>query len=350
MNIPALLFDIVVLVLSFGAIHYVSEKYFISTLDYLSKKLRLSSDMAGSTLMAAGSSAPELAVALIAVFMKGGHEAIGVGTIVGSALFNILIITGIVMYIKRSSKLVWQPIFRDIIFYVLSILLLAYIFSQGEVDLFAGVLLVGTYILYIAVVYYWKRIFPYEDREVELEEPEEKPAKKYAMLALFMQKINKSLLRYQFLTFILSIGLISLFSWILVSSAVDISELLGVPELLVGLTVVAIGTSIPDLLSSRIVAKQGRPGMAINNAIGSNIFDILIGLGLPFLLFALIFNTGFVVESSDLVYSIGILLASAVLLFLFFFLGKWKTSRMVGIIMIVLYCLYLGQVIYNNVY
>ena len=114
MNLTALIIDFVLLIISFGAIHFVSERYFVESLDHLSKKLRLSSDMAGSTLMAAGSSAPELAVALFAILMKGNHEAIGVGTIVGSALFNILVITGVVMYIRGKSKLIWQPIFRDI--------------------------------------------------------------------------------------------------------------------------------------------------------------------------------------------------------------------------------------------
>src|SRR5210317_2258358 len=143
MNIFEFVIDVALLIFSFGAIHFVSERYFIDSLDHISRKLKLSSDMAGSTLMAAGSSAPELSVALFAIFMAGNHEAIGVGTIVGSALFNILVITGVVMWYRRSKKLIWQPIFRDIIFYIVAILLLAYIFFKGELSLLGGVLLVG---------------------------------------------------------------------------------------------------------------------------------------------------------------------------------------------------------------
>ncbi|MCK5337434.1 MAG: hypothetical protein KAJ50_01435, partial [Bacteroidales bacterium] len=142
-----------------------------------------------------------------------------------------------------------------------------------------------------------------------------------------------------------SVALISLLSWVLVKSAVGISAALGIPELLVGITIVAVGTSVPDLISSTIVARQGRPGMAINNAIGSNTFDILIGLGLPFLLYVLIKGEGFGLLSTDLYVSIGILLSSSVILLFFFILGGWRSSRPVGIVLIILYLIYLGHVI-----
>lgn len=348
MYLTGLILDFIILALSFWAIHYVSENYFIESLDHLSKKLRLSSDMAGSTLMAAGSSAPELAVALFALFMAGSHEAIGVGTIVGSALFNILAITGVVMYVRKSAKLVWQPIFRDIIFYILAVLMLGFIFKEGEVTLLAGIVLVSIYVVYVVVVFFWKRFLPYQDTEVEKEVKEKKSIVKKGLLSQKIEIFNTTLLKYQFLAFIISIGLITMFSWLLVNAAVGISEALGVPELLIGLTIVAIGTSVPDMISSMIVARQGRPGMAINNAIGSNTFDILIGLGLPFLLYAIVYGKGFAVAGDDLFYSVSILLASAIILFLFFVFGKWKTSKIMGILLILLYVLYLGHIIYIN--
>ncbi len=349
MNITGLIIDFLLLGLSLATLHYISKNYFIKSLDHLSKKLKMSSDMAGSTLMAAGSSAPELAVALFAVFMAGSHEAIGIGTIVGSALFNILLITGVVMYIHKSAKLIWQPILRDIIFYILAILLLVYVFIEGEITLLNAALLVGVYLIYILVVYFWKRIFPYEDIEVEIKSKVEDKSASVNWINQKIESFNHYFCQYQFFVFIISIGLISILSWILVRSAVGISESLGIPELLIGLTIVAIGTSIPDLISSMIVARQGRPGMAINNAIGSNVFDILIGLGLPFLLYVLINGTGFGIASDNLIFSVSILMASAVILLLFFLLGGWKSSRMVGVILILLYVVYLGYVIYNSI-
>jgi K+-dependent Na+/Ca+ exchanger-like protein len=347
MNPGLLIIDFLLLILSFAALHFVSERYFIESLDHLSKKLRLSSDMAGSTLMAAGSSAPELAVALFAVLMKGNHEQIGIGTIVGSALFNILVITGAVMYLRTRAKLIWQPIFRDVLFYIIAIVLLAFIFIAGEVNMFSAALLMGSYLVYIFVVYYWKRIFPYEDAE---DEPDKRQLR-HRVLRSSLDRISRPLDivlgRNQFFVFVISIGLISLLSWLLVSSAVGISEALGVPELLIGITIVAIGTSVPDLISSVIVARQGRPGMAVNNAIGSNIFDILVGLGLPFLLYSLFTGDGINLVARDLALSISILLGSSIVLLLFFLLRGWRTSRTVGVVLIILYLAYLVQVIFT---
>ena len=195
--------DVVLLIFSFGAIHFVSEKYFIESLDHISKKLKLSSDMAGSTLMAARSSAPELSVALFAIFMSGHHEAIGVGTIVGSALFNILVITGMVMWYRRSTKLIWQPIFRDIIFYIVAVLLLGYIFFKGELSLLGSALLVGIYVLYVVVVYFWKRILPYEDVEDENNEEIEIDKDPHKVSGI-LKSFDKLIAPYQFIIFIKS--------------------------------------------------------------------------------------------------------------------------------------------------
>lgn len=350
MDILGFVMDVVLLIFSFGAIHFVSEKYFIESLDHISKKLKLSSDMAGSTLMAAGSSAPELSVALFAIFMSGHHEAIGVGTIVGSALFNILAITGVVMWYRREAgkKLIREPILRDIIFYILSVVLLGYIFSLGELTLAGAIMLVSLYILYVVAVYYWKRIFKYKDVEHD-SVLKEKEKKGHTWAPYFLIWLDKYISRFQFVVFIISIGLISLLSWILVNSAVNISAALGVPEFLVGITIVAIGTSVPDLISSAIVAKQGKHGMAINNAIGSNIFDILIGLGLPFLLYMLIHGSGFELASDNLLFSVSALLGSAVLLLVFFRWRNWQISKPFGIFLVLLYVMYLGHVIVTSI-
>lgn len=346
MDILVLIKDLALLIFSFAAMHLVSERYFIESLDHISKRLRLSSDMAGSTLMAAGSSAPELAVALFAIFMAGHHEAIGVGTIVGSALFNILAISGVVMLYPRVSKqLVKAPILRDILFYIVSVLALGYIFHTGKLNLLAGILLVGLYVIYVIVIYYWKRFFPYDDKEAD---PEKDENESHTRLSNVLDKVDGPFKRYQFLVFIVSIGLISLLSWVLVKSAVSISEILGIPEFLIGITIVAIGTSVPDLISSAIVAKQGRHGMAINNALGSNTFDILIGLGLPFLLYMIINDSGFELASDNLFVSVGFLLGSALLLLVYFLLSKWRISRTFGFILLVLYVMYLMHVIITS--
>jgi Ca2+/Na+ antiporter len=231
---------------------------------------------------------------------------------------------------------------------VLAIILLATVYMSGSFGLLSGLLLVGAYVVYVLVVYYWKRVFPYSD--IEGHDEVAAGSRHYRNLILeSLNKLNIRILRYHLLSFFVSIGMILLLSWLLVESAIGISATLGVPELLIGLTVVAIGTSVPDLIASVIVARQGRPGMAINNAIGSNVFDILIGLGLPLLLYFVFLPGHIPAESGNLAWSVGILFASALLLMIFFVAGKWRTSRVFGFFFIGLYAIYLVYIVYASV-
>ena len=108
-----------------------------------------------------------------------------------------------------------------------------------------------------------------------------------------------------------------------------------------GLTVLAIGTSIPDLISSITVAKQGRARMAVSNAIGSNIFDILVGLSLPWLIAIIFFGRKIQVSTKNLDYSILFLLISIVVIFFLFLIKRWRFNKKLGFIMIGSYLIYL---------
>jgi len=330
------------LLASFYFLHFITEFYFIPSLDELAKKLRMSSDMAGATLMAAGSSAPELAVMLFAIFIKGDHEAIGIGTIVGSALFNLLVIVGVVMILGKS-KMVWQPLLRDLIFYGISVALIILFFSDGHLTQFESLIFLSVYIIYILVMFLWQKYFPYKDTEqhpFENDSAEKESAnlkeRFEGLLHRFVPKVNNI-----FIAFLLSVVIISGLSWLLVHFAVDLSVGLNIPEVFIGLTVIAVGTSVPDLLSSAITAKQGRSGMAINNAIGSNVFDILIGIGFPFLLLSVIENHSVDVVSGNLWVSFALLFGSVLLLAVTFLMNRWRTSKMMGLFLIALYVIYL---------
>src|SRR5680860_1690473 len=108
------------LLASFYLLAVICDRYFVFSLDKIALKLNMNSDMAGATLMAVGSSAPELFVSIIALF-KPGQEALGAGTIVGSALFNVLVIIGASAMVRKAF-IAWQPIVRDLSFYTLSII------------------------------------------------------------------------------------------------------------------------------------------------------------------------------------------------------------------------------------
>ena len=337
-----LLLYIAILLLSFYLLYFFSEHYFIPSLDEIGKKLKMSSDISGATLMAAGSSAPELAVVIVAVLKAGHHEAIGVGTIVGSALFNLFVITGAALLLKNNAKLVWQPLIRDLLFYALSVVMLVWFFRDGTLSNWEAFTFVAGYAFYVVVLYSWKKILPYEDTEQMVAEESEPELTGFeSILKKGIKKIFRNI-NNLYAVFVLSIAAISLLSWSLVNSAIEISQILGIPEVIIALTIVAIGTSVPDLVSSAIVAKQGRPGMAVNNAVGSNIFDILIGLGLPFLLYH-VFSTGKItVVYGDLDIAFIFLMGSIAVLTILFIVTRWRTNKIFGIILIVLYLLYLA--------
>ncbi|MCF8297408.1 MAG: calcium/sodium antiporter [Saprospiraceae bacterium] len=347
---------ILALLLSFYLLAQICDTYFVPALEKIAIKLKMSSDVAGATLMAIGSSAPELFIAIIAIIMPseeaGGHVDIGIGTIVGSALFNILVIVGAVAVVKKAV-LSWQPIVRDIIFYSITIIVLLLAFSDGEISLWNSMIFVGIYLIYLFSVFNWRKWFPYKDRgsfdEDEDDDDDDNSQKKayYTKLGYIIRPIDYVIGLFfpkkvgDYYIFSMSILIIAALCWVLVESAVHVSLILGIPEIIIALTVLAIGTSVPDLISSVIVAKQGKGGMAISNAFGSNIFDILIGLGLPWMILLLFSNRAIPVEKDNLIVSIALLFGSVAVVFLILYLKKWRVRPRTGYILISIYLVYL---------
>jgi K+-dependent Na+/Ca+ exchanger-like protein len=338
---------VLILLITFYLLAKVVEDYFISSLDMISMRLKMSSDAAGATLMAVGSSAPELFIALFAVLHPGGnHEALGVGSIVGSALFNILAITGAAAVLHRAL-LAWQPIVRDLLFYGLSVILLLFVFRDGKIELLDVAMFIGLYIIYVLVVVNWRRMTDYVDPNEKITVREETQASRFHLIAVMQRPIDYVIdklfppQKYFYLTFLISVFLIAGLSWVLVESAVQIAVLLNISEAVIGLTVLAVGTSVPDFLSSFMVSKQGRGGMAVSNAVGSNIFDILVGLGLPFLILIIVSGGTVMIEVQNLVRSVEFLLASVGILFLVFLIARWQVGKKFGIFLLLLYIAYL---------
>jgi K+-dependent Na+/Ca+ exchanger-like protein len=341
--------SIIVLLLSFYLLAVVCDRYFVNSLDAISEKLKINSDVAGATLMAVGSSAPELFVSLIALF-KPGNESLGAGTIVGSALFNILVIIGASAMVKKAF-IAWQPVIRDTLFYSLSIIILIFSFKDGVITMTEAGIFLLLYVVYVLAVFKWKKILPYKEETKDiiedLEESLEKEEKKKTLLGkilgfieLGLDKLFPSAKHYWWVFFI-SIMVIAGLSWTLVESAIIIANFLHIPAVIVGLTVLAAGTSIPDLMSSVIVAKQGRGGMAISNSIGSNIFDILVGLGLPWMLILAFTGNTIHVATENLNSSIILLFATVLAILFLLLFKKWKIGRMSGLALIGLYAAYL---------
>jgi len=273
-------------------------------------------------------------------------------------LFNILVIIGAAAMVKKAV-ISWQPVIRDVIFYSASIVWLLISFSDGSVSLGESIIFVSLYVVYIFAVLYWRKILPYVDNEKNDDEKEEeikKPVKgKRSILGGIKYGID-SILDFIFpkaekywLVFFISISMIAALSYVLVESAVVMAEILNIPSVIIGLTILAVGTSIPDLISSIIVAKQGRGGMAISNALGSNIFDIFIGLGLPWLLYILIYGSNIPVVTENLNSSILLLFATVIAILFLLIIRRWKIGKYSGLFLITLYIAYVVWAIIQSV-
>ena len=320
------LVSLIIIAISIYFLAIITDDFFIVSLDQISRKLKLPHNVAGASLMAMGSSAPELAIALLALFKEGGaHSDVGIGTIVGSAVFNILVITG-VSAIARPARVTWRVIVRDVVMYVASIALLLVTFNDGAISVPEALAFLGLYGVYIFILFRWDAFVPGDevdvvaDLEAGLEETHQKSGLYHQItkvitngIGALMGNAEKNYLR----AFLVSIAFIAIISWFLVEYAVIFAETLGIPPVIVALTILAGGTSVPDLIASIVVARQGRGEMAVANAVGSNIFDILIGLGLPWLIALTIRGEAVKVGTDGLWTSTIILLGTVILLFIF---------------------------------
>ncbi len=354
------LIDVFALLVSFYALARITDEYFVSSLEMIAKRNNMPSDIAGATLMAMGSSAPELFTSLLALVKTVDLGDLGAGTIVGSAVFNVLVIIG-VSAIVTKVVLTWQPVLRDLLFYVITIGILYMVFHDGWISLGEAWILVAFYVVYLIALPLWRKIFPYANQEDALNQP---PAYIGGDLNTGAPNLIGQCLRtitspIRFLlqwcipnprkkphlyvvSFFNSVILIALFSWVLVEAGVHLATLFNIPKTIVAITILAVGTSVPDLLASLVSAKQGRGDMAVSNAIGSNIFDILVGLGLVWVVIISITGHNIPIGKGTFDGSIVLLLGTVVLLFVTLILGRWKLSRALGGVLVTVYVVYLS--------
>ena len=484
----------------FLGIAIVCDDYFVASLEAISEALGLSDDVAGATFMAAGSSAPELASSLMSLVNANASSSIGVGTIVGSAIFNILIIIGITtISVGDTLILDWKPLVRDCTFYGAAVVGIATTFSGGRVDWWEGGIYVGLYGLYILFMTYneffmrkmdllwperaktlmelnkslqaeieasqaetgeapsdggegrpseegatpnisailaakaaanvWrKKTKTYRDkiREETGKDPDDRvgvsisssyisksairkmrsdallvehvlkmreknglsstgdrstnvasvlsiedareeeelsfalPENKkqipmyllsmpwYCVFAFCIPNCQKEKWKTWYpMSFLMSIVFIGFITHFMVDWCTRIGCILKIPPVVMGTTVLAAGTSIPDALSSIAVAKDGLANMAVANAVGSNVFDIWLGLGLPWLCYLSWQTPNYLIVTTNELIPSTLILAGV----LFIYFGSvaasgFTLSPKIGWVYIGLYVLY---AIYNIV-
>ncbi|XP_070710505.1 sodium/potassium/calcium exchanger 2-like [Pempheris klunzingeri] len=493
----------------FIALAIVCDEFFVPALTVITEKLTISDDVAGATFMAAGGSAPELFTSIIGVFIS--HSNVGIGTIVGSAVFNILFVIGMcAIFSKEILNLTWWPLFRDVSFYILGLILLIIFFLDNFISIWESITLLSGYAAYVIFMKFNSKVEGFVKNcmnknqvvEVEVQPKDEKASPgapeddgklsarprlqrggssaslhnslmrnsifqlmihtldplseefadselgtygklkyyhsmteegKFREKASILHKIAKKKCqvedsekangvasrsdknlpnsssvevevtppmngtagqegetaedeeeedqplslswpesyrkRFTYLlimpivlplwltlpdvrkqsskkffpvTFLGAICWIACFSYLMVWWAHQVGETIGITEEIMGLTILAAGTSIPDLITSVIVARKGLGDMAVSSSVGSNIFDITVGLPFPWLMWSFFSGMKPVQVSSNGLFC-AIVLLFLMLLFVIISIAacKWRMSKLLGFIMFMLYFVFL---------
>lgn len=451
---------------TFFAIAIICDEFFVPALERIAEKYDISPDVAGATLMAAGGSAPELATSSIGTF---NESPVGFGTIVGSAVFNVLFVIGACAFAAPSAlKLDWWPLFRDSSYYCCSLLVMAVFFgyiSPSRIYWYEALSLFFLYVVYVLMMSRNKQleksvngcihkcrrkktvpagtvsaeiaVHPAPETgkssdqatkdedgdgvdkkplvaKIEKEEEDDDddddddegpmeiiwPKKEafehhkkcptcclisariffviiFPLKVLFFvtvpdvrrenSKVCGCMVHWKecwLPAFALSIGWIVCFSYMMVWWAEILGKVSDIHPTVIGLTLLAAGTSIPDLVSSVLVARKGEGNMAVSSSIGSNIFDILICLPLPWLTYSIIngakkwgdctpdgdnhfcFSVG--VYAETLLFSVILLIVMIFIVILIVHLSGWKMTKGLGISMLVLYFLFVLQDVLRN--
>lgn len=297
-----------VLLLAVGFVMLVKgADWFVDGASGIAEKFHIPQLIIGLTIVAMGTSAPEAAVSISAA-IKGNAE-ITIGNIVGSNILNILIILGLSSVITSLAVAKSTVKFEIPIMIGITALLLVQ-GLDGTISLLDGIILVAAFIGYLTYLFYMAK---HDPNMADAPAPQNKPL-------------------WQALLFT-AIGLV-LIVWgsnVAVDAASAIARLLGLSERFIGLTIVALGTSLPELFTSVAAARKGNADIAIGNIVGSNIFNILFVVGLSSLIIPVPFAAGFIIDS-------GVAIAAAVLLLLCC-LGK-KLVRWHGVVMLLGYAAY----------
>lgn len=187
-NGAAVVFELFVVLYTFLGLAIICDVYFESALEAITEQLKLKDDVAGATFMAAGGSAPELSTSIMGVFVA--ESDIGIGTIVGSAVFNVLFVIACCAFVAPNLKLSWWPLARDSVYYIISIMVLTFFMIDNRVHIWEAVLLLLMYVGYVTVMYYNEALEAWCISRVELSKKERKPWQKQMINAIESQPFN----------------------------------------------------------------------------------------------------------------------------------------------------------------
>lgn len=387
------------------AIGIVCDDYFVPVLEIICEKLRLKPDVAGATFMAAGTSSPEFFANIMGTFIT--KSDLGIGTIVGSAVFNIFGVIAVCgLFAGRKIVLDWYPITRDCIIYGFSVIILIIVLIDEKVHWYESLIMVVCYFGYILLMFLNPKIEDWSheakekikfkvspnkvneasplkrvengnqngenagekdgedgDDDEEYRFPWQKPEDAgfidiiWWILFLPMNmiffltipdvRLGPKWSKFFPISFACCMAWIGIISYVVTWMITIIGFTLAIPDSVMGLTFLALGTSIPEIISSLIVCRQGLGSMAVSNSIGSNTFDILVCLGVPWLVKSILQGTTsdsewlITVKSEGLAYTVISLLLSLIILYLMMIATKFVLSKTLGVLCLVIYSIFL---------
>lgn len=306
-----MLLNIVIFIVGLVILSWSADR-FVYGASALAKNIGISPMMIGLTIVAMGSSAPEIVVSAIA--SANGNMNTAVGNALGSNITNVALVLGITALVKPlivSSTTLKRELPALLI---ISLIAIGFMFD-GELKSYEGIILLGLFIFVLAMMA-WLSL------QVDKEDP---------LVAETADEIPKDVSNTSALIWI-GIGLVilPLSAHFLVNSAVEIARYLGISDLVIGLTIIALGTSLPELAASIAGVLKGEDDLALGNIIGSNIFNLLAVLGMPGLIAPGLLDPD--VYNRDMYVMLGLTL----LLFLFSFdlIGKRTISRPNGFLLL----------------
>lgn len=312
------LINLVLLVVGFVLLIKGAD-YFVEGASKIADKLGIPQLVIGLTIVAFGTSAPEAAISISSAIK--GNTGIAIGNIIGSNIMNILLILGITSCIT-VLKVAKSTVYYEIPFVIFITTVLVVIGgTQGKLGFISGIILWALFILFFV---YLIKMAKSGKSDGIVEEGEAYDGKKDSMIKLI------------FIT-LAGMAAIVIGSDLTVDGATEIAKILGISDRIIGLTIVAFGTSLPELITSVTAGIKGKADIAIGNIVGSNIFNILFVLGTTSLIKSVPYSTNFVIDGI-------VAIAAAVLLFLGV-VRKKQLGRMAGIIMIIAYAGYFAYLI-----
>lgn len=318
-----MILDIVLIIVGITVVIWGADKL-TEGASALARRMNVPEIVIGLTIVAAGTSAPELFVSLMSA-LKGTPD-LAVGNVVGSNIMNTLIIVGVTAMVAPMA-IARQTVLKDIPFTVIASILL----MQVSLDRFQTLSIRGNIIgrldgalLLLGFAAFMYYTFSVARKGVTEEE----------------HVARKNIGIWKSIVFVVG-GLLMLIvgSDVFVNHASDLAMTLGVSESIIGLTIVAGGTSLPELATSVVAARKGRSAMAIGNVIGSNVFNILLIIGLTAVICPMQIGGITIIDMSMMVMS--------VVLLWFFSYTKLTVARWEGAVMTATYMIYLGWLLYN---